>query len=142
VSTTPTPTPTARSVTKTVTIERPVADVFAFLADAANWPAWAIVNVKAIEPSDEPDWWLMTTPRGSARLRIRGNAELGTLDHDYVEDQASWHVPARVVANGTGTEFMITFFQPPAFTDAFFDDQVALVDTELTTLKRILEIGA
>jgi hypothetical protein len=27
-----------------------------------NWPAWAIVNVKAIEPTDQPDRWLMTTP--------------------------------------------------------------------------------
>jgi hypothetical protein len=37
---------------------------------------------------------------------------------------------------------MITFFQPPAFTDTFFDEQIALVDTELATLKRILETGA
>ncbi|ARF81787.1 hypothetical protein ACIG0C_20820 [Kitasatospora aureofaciens] len=133
---------TARSMTKAVSIRRPVAEVFAFLADPANWPAWAVVNVKAVEPTDDPDWWLMTTPRGPARLRIRGNAALGILDHDYVEDQASWQVPARVVANGTGAEFMITFFQPPTFTDAFFDEQIALVDTELATLKRILETGA
>ncbi|MFI9320121.1 hypothetical protein ACIGXI_10115 [Kitasatospora aureofaciens] len=132
---------TARSTTKTVSIRRPVAEVFAFLADPANWPAWAVVNVKAVEPTDDPDWWLMTTPRGLAKLRIRGNAELGILDHDYVEDQASWQVPARVVANGTGAEFMITFFQPPTFTDASFDEQIALVDTELATLKRILETG-
>lgn len=133
---------TVRSVTKTVSIDRPVAEVFAFLADPANWPAWAVVNVKAIEPTDEPDWWLMTTPHGPARLRIRGNAELGLLDHDYLDEQASWQVPARVVANGTGAEFMITFFQPPAFTDTYFDEQIALVDTELTTLKSILETGA
>ena len=139
MSTTPA---TARSVTKTVSIQRPVADVFAFLADAANWPAWAVVNVKAIEPADEPGWWLMATPHGPAKLRIRPDAELGILDHDYIEGQASWQVPARAVPNGTGTEFMITFFQPPAFTDAFFDEQTALVDTELATLKRILETGA
>ncbi|MFI6493026.1 hypothetical protein [Streptomyces sp. NPDC050564] len=82
---------TARSVTKTVRIDRPVADVFAFLADAANWTR---------------------------------------------------QVPARVVPNGTGSEFMITFFQPPAFTDTFFDEQTALVDTELATLKQVLESGA
>ncbi|WP_042381138.1 SRPBCC family protein [Streptacidiphilus melanogenes] len=139
MSTTPA---TARSVTKTVTIARPVADVFAFLADPANWPAWAVVNVKAIEPTDDPDWWLMATPHGPARLRIRSNADLGLLDHDYVEEQASWQVPARVVPNGTGSEFMITFFQPPAFSDAFFDEQIALVDTELATLKRLLETAA
>ncbi|MFE9572770.1 hypothetical protein ACFYMW_30215 [Streptomyces sp. NPDC006692] len=118
------------------------AVTWSLLADAANWPAWAIVNIKAIEPTDEPDWWLMATPQGPARLRIRGNAELGILDHEYLDDQASWQVPARVVANGTGAEFVITFFQPPAFTDAFFDEQIALVDTELATLKRILEAGA
>jgi hypothetical protein len=132
---------TARSVTKTVTIARPATEVFAFLADPANWPAWAVVNVKAIEPTDDPDWWLMSTPHGPAKLRIRGDARLGVLDHDYVEEQASWQVPARVVANGTGAEFMITFFRPPAFTDAFFDQQIALVDTELATLKRVLETG-
>ncbi|MFI8260799.1 MULTISPECIES: SRPBCC family protein [unclassified Streptomyces] len=79
MSTTPSPA-TARSVTKTVTIERPVAEVFAFVADAANWPTWAIVNVKAIEPTEEPDC-------------------------------------------------------------SFFDEQIALVDTELATLKRSLETG-
>ncbi|MER8187782.1 SRPBCC family protein [Kitasatospora sp. NPDC094015] len=130
---------TARSITKTVTIERPAREVFDYLADPANWPAWAVVNVQAIEPTDDPDWWLMDTPHGPARLRIRGNAELGLLDHDYVEEKASWQVPARVVANGTGTEFMMTFFRPPAFSEEFFDQQVALADTELATLKRILE---
>ncbi|GAA0274061.1 hypothetical protein GCM10010302_09610 [Streptomyces polychromogenes] len=130
---------TARSVTKTVGIDRPVAEVFDFLRDPANWPAWAVVNVKAVEPSGDPDWWLMTTPHGPARLRIRADAARGLLDHDYVDEQASWQVPARVVANGDGTEFMMTFFQPPAFTDAYFDEQTALVDTELATLKSILE---
>ncbi|GGW13098.1 hypothetical protein GCM10018980_76260 [Streptomyces capoamus] len=119
-----------------------MADVFAFLADAANWPAWAVVNVKSIEPTDDPDWWAMTTPLGPAKLRLRADARYGILDHDYLDDTASWSVPARVVANDTGSEFMITFFQPPAFTDAFFDEQVALVDTELATLKRILETPA
>ncbi|MFJ3174170.1 SRPBCC family protein [Streptomyces roseus] len=132
----------ARSVTKTVTIGRPAAEVFAYLSDAANWPAWAVVNIQAIEPAPEEGWWLMTTPQGPARLRIRGNAELGILDHDYLDEQAGWQVPARVVPNGNGSEFMMTFFQPPAFTDAFFDEQIALVDIELAELKKILETGA
>jgi hypothetical protein len=48
-------------------------------------------------------------------------------------------VPARVVRNGDGAEFLITFFQPPGFTDEFFDAQIALVDLELAKLKEILE---
>jgi hypothetical protein len=56
--------------------------------------------------------------------------------------QASWTVPARVVRNGDGAEFMITFFQPPGFTDAFFDEQIALVDVELAKLRELLEAPA
>ena len=136
-----TPSSATRSVTKTVSIDRPVGEVFDFVADPANWPAWAVANVQAVEPTEDPDWWLMTTPHGPAKLRIRGNAELGILDHDYLDELASWRVPARVVANHGGSELMITFFQPPTFTDAFFDEQTALVDVELATLKRILEAG-
>jgi hypothetical protein len=43
-------TPPTRSVTKSVTIDRPAAEVHAFLADAANWPWWAVINVLAVEP--------------------------------------------------------------------------------------------
>lgn len=130
---------TALSITKTVSIERPVAEVYAYLADLANWPAWAVVNIQSIEPTDDSDWWRMSTPQGPGKLRLRGNAELGVLDHDYLDDTASWRVPARVVPNGDGAEFMITFFRPPTFTDEFFREQVALVDEELATLKEILE---
>jgi hypothetical protein len=130
---------TARSITKTVSIARPPAEVFAFLADPANWPRWAVVNVLGIEPTADPDWWLMDTPHGPARLRIRGDAESGVLDHDFLDEEASWSVPARVVPNGEGSEFLITFFQPPGFSDAYFDQQTALVDAEMAALKKELE---
>lgn len=128
-----------RSITKSVRIDRDAETVFAFLADAANWPRWAIVNVKATRRSADPDWWEMTTPHGAAKLRIRAEAKSGILDHDFVDPQASWTVPARVVPNGGGAEFMMTFFQPPGFSDAFFDEQIKLVDIELAKLKALLE---
>jgi hypothetical protein len=67
---------------------------------------------------------------------IRSDARSGILDHDFEDSQANWTVPARVVANGRGAEFMMTFFQPNSFTDAFFDEQIKLVDVELATLKK------
>jgi hypothetical protein len=57
---------------------------------------------------------------------------------DFVDPQASWTVPARVIGNGGGSEFMITF-QPPGFADTFFDEQIKLVDIELAKLKELLE---
>ena len=57
----------------------------------------------------------METPIGPAKLRIRPNKELGILDHDFLAPDASWTVPARVVPNADGAEFMITFFHPLRF---------------------------
>jgi uncharacterized protein YndB with AHSA1/START domain len=126
------------SITKSVSIDAPRDRVFAFLADAANWPQWAIVNVKSVKRADH-QWWDMETPAGMAKLRIRPNEEFGVLDHDFNAPEASWTVPARVVPNGTGCEFMITFFQPPSFTKEFFEEQAALLDKELAQLKSLME---
>ena len=80
----------------------------------------------------------MMTPHGPAKLRIRPDARYRILDHDWHDPQASWTVPARVVANGAGAEFMMTFFQPATFSDSFFDEP-KLVGIELTRLKQALE---
>ena len=130
---------TLRSITKTVRIECDPDAAFSFIANLANWPSWAIVNVKSTRPSSDPEWWDMLTPHGAARLRMRADARQRILGHDFVDPQASWTVPARIVANGAGAEFMITFFQPPGFSDDFFDEQIKLVDIELAKLKEILE---
>ena len=127
-----------RSVTKTVSIESEPTAVFRFLADAANWSQWAIVNVLSVSPGMD-GWWDMQTPSGPAKLRIRADESNGLLDHDFVAADAQWSVPARVVANASGSLFMMTFFQPPTFTDAIFDQQVSLVDKELCKLKEVLE---
>jgi len=130
---------TIRSITKTVRIDCDPQAAFEYLADLGNWPHWAVVNVKSTRRTDDADWWDMVTPHGAARLRMRADARHGILDHDFVDPQASWTVPARVIANGGGAEFMITFFQPPGFTDTFFDEQIKLVDIELAKLKELLE---
>jgi uncharacterized membrane protein len=54
----------ARSVTKSVAIDRPAAQVHEYLADARNWPEWSIVNVLEIQPGNDPDWRRMTTTHG------------------------------------------------------------------------------
>lgn len=130
------PAPT-RSITKSIGIDRPAMEVHDYLS--RSWPQWAVVNVLAIDPTDDPQWWRMTTPRGTGELHIRGDVATGLLDHDFRDPQAAWTIPARVVPNGRGAEFIITFFQPPLLSDEEFDAQATLVDTELATLKRALE---
>jgi hypothetical protein len=132
--------PPARSVTKSVTIDRPAAEVHAFLADAVNWPRWAISNVLAVEPTDEPGWWKLSTPDGPAEFRIYADAATGIVDHDFRDETNEVaRVPARVVGNGRGADFLMTITQPPGVSDAFFEGLLASVDTELATLKKLLE---
>jgi uncharacterized protein YndB with AHSA1/START domain len=131
-----------RCVTKSVTIDRPAAEVHAYLADAANWPRWAVINVLAVEPSAEPGWWKITTAQGPGEIRIHADAATGVLDHDFRDDSETiFTVPARVVANGRGAEFLMTFLQPSEMSDDELDSQLELVETELATLKRVLERG-
>ena len=131
----------APAITKSIGIDCSPDVVFDFVADGANWPRFAVVNVQATRPSSEPGWWDMDTPRGPGRLRILGEREAGILDHEFRNEEAEWRVPARVVPNGRGAEFMMTFFKPPAFSDQFFAQQIDLVDIELAKLKEILEAG-
>ena len=133
--------PPAPSFTKSVTIDRPAADVHAFLASPPNWPRWAVINILAVEPSDDPDWWAISTPDGPAELRIRADADSGIVDHDFRDESMTGFatVPARVVANGRGADFLITVTQPPGVDDGFFEELLRSVDTELATLKKVME---
>ncbi|HEY3765777.1 MAG TPA: hypothetical protein VGL44_11525 [Gaiellales bacterium] len=115
-----------------------------FLADLRNWPRWAVVNVLAVEGGSEAGWWRIDTPDGPAEIRLRPDAASGVVDHDFrggPDDTDIATVPARVVANGRGAEFLITIFQPAEVGDAAFDHLLAALDTELATLKAVLERG-
>jgi hypothetical protein len=135
--------PPARSVTKSVTIDRPAAEVHAFLADAANWPRWAIINVLAVEPGDDPGWWKLSTPDGPAELRIHADARSGIVDHDFRDEtEEVARVPARVVANGRGADFLMTVTRPAEMSDVDFDELLGSLETELATLKKVLEAAS
>lgn len=50
--------------------------------------------------------------------------------------------PSQVVANGRGADFLMTVTQPPEVDDSFFEELMRSVETELTTLKEVLEAVA
>ena len=50
----------------------------------------------------------------------------GRWCRDFRDPQAAWTVPARVVPNSRGTEFLMTFFQPSALSDDEFDRKLPL----------------
>lgn len=126
-------------MTKTVFVKCPVKKLFDFLANAENWPRYAIHNVLAVRPGND-GWWLMDTPRGPGRLRIRPDERTGVLDHELIDaGEGRWVVPARVVAVGESALLLMTFAKPGSMPDAMFQIGMKLLDEELETLKAILE---
>jgi hypothetical protein len=125
-----------------VTIDRPARALHAFLSDGANWPSWAIVNIRSAVPAAEPGWWRIETADGHGEIRIRADEATGVVDHDFRDpDDPGWvaTVPARVVANGRGADFVMTILQPSELEEDAFDRVLRDVTTELAALKEVME---
>ena len=126
-------------VTKTVFINRDPMAVFAFLADGENWPKFVVHNILSIRPGSEGDW-VMETPRGPGRLRLKTAASFGIVDHEFIDSQEGrWEVPARVVSADHRSVFMMTLSKPEGMSEQYFQAALAQVDEEMVTLKRVLE---
>jgi hypothetical protein len=128
------------SVTKTIQIARPAADVFDFLADPATMPSWAIHNVKSIRPLGNGRWE-MDTPRGKGGLVPHYEKSSGILDHEFIDaGEGHWAVSARVVpVSGAESVYMITLNQPEAMPEDAFEQGMILMDDELRALKDCVE---
>jgi hypothetical protein len=128
------------SVTKYVQIERPVENAYAFLADPATMPKWAIHNVKSIKPVGNGRWE-MDTPRGRGYLVPHYQKPNGILDHDFIDaGEGFWSVTARAVPIGASSSvYMITLTKPDAMPMEAFEGGMKLMDDELKALKARIE---
>ena len=128
----------SRSITKSIDLQTTPRRTFDFLSDPMNWPKWAVVNMKSVKPGKD-GWYETETRQGRGQIKILCDKASGLLDHIWKDPQASWTVPARVIPNGEGCTFLMTFLQPPVMDDKAFDLAAEEVDVELSKLKEILE---
>lgn len=128
------------SATLTIQISCPVEEAFAFLADPATMPQWAIHNVKSIKPLGDNEWEILT-PRGPGRFIPHFDLTQGILDHEFIDPrEGRWSVPARVVPAGPDTSvYLITLAKPATMPEEAFKQAMPLVVDELRALKSILE---
>lgn len=124
------------TVTKSIDLPCSPEAAWKFLADGAQWPRWAIRNVFASAPIG-PDRWEIRTPRGTGTLHIRGVAEYGILDHDFIDAQGKWTVAARVVPAESGSVFTMTLERPAGMPADAFAAGLAGLDQELAELARL-----
>ena len=128
-----------RTHTTSIEIGASPADAFAFVADGAKLPLWAIGFAKAIERDGER--WLVTLA-GGQRLPLRIDSDPVTGVVDYVvlpapDVEAPAHT--RVMPHADGTLYAFSMHQTPEIPDDVFDAQVAELERELTVLKAHLE---
>jgi hypothetical protein len=122
-----------------VGIERPYVDVYAFLAEPANFPRWAEGLGQSFKHL-EGAYWIAETPLGRMRLRFTRPNAFGILDHALLpESGPEMNNPMRVIANGNGSEVVFTLFQRPGMSDEEFARDAAWVQKDLAALKALLE---
>ncbi len=127
-----------QSKTLTVSIDRPAAEVYAFVADAANLPHWATAFVKSIRHTSLG--WIADTIAGTVEIEFVPANDLGVADHIVrLGPGTEVRVPLRVLTNDTGSEVLFTLFQSPDMDDSKFAADAELVASDLQTLKTVLE---
>ena len=122
-----------------VYIARPPAEVYEFASDPRNLPRWAAGLARSEVKSDGTEW-IADAPFGKVRVRFAQRNSFGVMDHDVkLESGVTIHNPMRVVPNGDGSEFIFTLIRQPGMSDAQFAKDKAAVETDLKTLKDLLE---
>lgn len=124
--------------TVSVSIHRLPDDVYDYLSDAARFPQWSAFITK-IEPTGTS--WRATTPRGTLRMQFVPRNAFRVLDHTVVTaDGKQVHVPMRVLPNeNNASEVTLSIFKHAGMTDEEFAADAEMVQTDLASLKRVLE---
>jgi hypothetical protein len=122
-----------------ITIERPVAAVYEFLAEPLNYPMWSAV-VPGTYRQVGPLEWAAETEFGPRLVRFCPRNTFGVLDHGwYREGDEPLIMPMRVVANGEGTELIVLFYRRPELDDETFASTIEWVTVDFLVLKGLLE---
>jgi hypothetical protein len=127
---------TNRSETRSISIQAAPDAVLDFVGDARNLPRWAPNFARSVRPDGAH--WLINAGPDEGRIDVRVAREQGTVDILSAADPRRGAF-SRVVANGEGSEYLFTLFFPdPAGEDAVAA-QMAVVETELRSVRDLCE---
>jgi hypothetical protein len=125
-----------------VSIARPPDIVYEFIMTAERFPEWAPGFALSVRQSDDGGW-VVETADGPMPIAFGDGNALGVADHT-VTLRPGFTVtnPIRVLPNGDGAEVIFTLFQRPEVSHDEFEVDAATVQSDLDTLKRVVEAGA
>jgi hypothetical protein len=133
--------------TMSITVQRPIEEVRAYLADPLNFAEWASGLASGLAPlaedslqGSDPTLWTAQSPQGDVTVRFSGSNDFGVADHwVFLPDGTTVYVPLRAVANGDGTEVSLTLYRQPSMDDGKFRQDGEWVARDLGRLKSVLE---
>lgn len=124
-----------------VSIPKPFATVYGFLAEPANWKRWASGLGEMQCDAVRGVWTAQQEGTGLVTIVFTPPNGFGILDHRVtLPDGAEIYVPLRAIANGDSTEVVITLFRPPGMDDATWARDEDWVKGDLERLKRQLQV--
>ena len=119
-------------------IERPAAEVYAYVVNPANLPTWAAGLSGAIEQRDGR--WFAESPMGEVEVTFVPENAYFVLDHDVkLPGGTTFYNPMRVIAAGSGCEVVFTLRRRPDQSDEDYAADATAIGTDLATLKSLLE---
>jgi len=126
------------SVHVSASIERPAAEVYAFIADPRNLSHWAAGL--ADHPVELVDGqWVADSPLGRVIIAFAPANDFGVADHDVTLPSGETVTnPMRVVPNGDGCDVVFTLLRR-GMSDAEFAVDVDAVTRDLAALRARLQ---
>jgi hypothetical protein len=122
-----------------ISIDRPVEEVYAFLAEPLNFPKWAEGLGRDVSHVEGMTYRALT-PMGQMKVIFSEPNRYGILDHAVIPASgAPMHNPMRVIANGDGSEVVFTLYKRPEMSEDAFARDGEWVAADLSRLKQLLE---
>jgi len=120
-----------------VSIPQPFERVNAFLSDPQNWTLWASGLGEMQFDAATGAWTAQQDGVGVATIVFTPPNAFGILDHRVtLPDGREVYVPVRAMANGDGTELVLTLFRQPGMDDATWARDEDWVKRDLERLKQ------
>jgi uncharacterized protein YndB with AHSA1/START domain len=119
-------------------IERPAAEVYAYVVNPANLPNWAAGLSGSIEERDGR--WFAESPMGKIEVAFVPENPYFVLDHDVtLSDGTTFNNPMRVITHDAGCEVVFTLRRQADRPEDDYEADARAIRTDLATLKRLLE---
>jgi hypothetical protein len=119
-------------------IERPAAEVYAYVVNPANLPNWAAGLSGSIEERDGR--WFAESPMGKIEVAFVPENPYFVLDHDVtLSDGTTFNNPMRVITHDAGCEVVFTLRRQADRPEDDYEADARAIQTDLATLKRLLE---